>query len=221
MADPRHEELTIRFELDRQTEADLKRYCRFKDRTRDQIISDALQNLFQADTEFGPWLDQHQEEVEAARRLADLPAGNEQVVFTFFDDGMSGVDAFRTWLERYKALLMSLDGEYKIIYVASTEKNFQRAANQFQDVLNPAPEIDKLGNFFRVRQRFEYVGQGGMFPQELAILLPGQKKYNGPRFEHFFEQYKRLIVPPERAREEMSFGKLFRPGKFETLVLRF
>jgi hypothetical protein len=221
VSDPRIEELTILFELDRQTEADLKQYCRFKGRTRDQIIFDALQYLFQADAEFGPWLDQHQEEVKAARKLADLPAGNEQVVFTFFDCGMSSVDAFRTWLERYKVLLMSLDGEYKIIYVASTEKNFQRAQDQFRDLLNPQPEIDRLCNFFRIRTRFEYVGQTGMFPQELAILLPGQAKYSGARFEAAFGRYKHRPSSFEDPRDKTNFGKLFQPGKFETLLLPF
>jgi hypothetical protein len=39
-----------------------------------------------------------------------------------------------------------------------------------------------------------------MFPQELAILLPGQIKYSGPRFEPAFEKYKSLTTSHVLAR---------------------
>lgn len=67
-SDAKGKKVSLTVEIDKKTNAVLKKYIRFSGADTDKIIAGALQRLFDQDEAFGPWV---KEKDEAARRRAD------------------------------------------------------------------------------------------------------------------------------------------------------
>ena len=55
-ADSKGKKSQLTVEIDRKTNATLKKYIRFSGADTDKIVAGALQRLFEQDEQFGPWL---------------------------------------------------------------------------------------------------------------------------------------------------------------------
>jgi hypothetical protein len=55
-ADSKGKKSQLTVEIDRKTNATLKKYIRFSGADTDKIVAGALQRLFEQDEDFGPWL---------------------------------------------------------------------------------------------------------------------------------------------------------------------
>ena len=58
-SDPKGKKVSLTIELDRKTNAMLKKYTRFSRADTEKIVAGALRRLFDQDEEFGPWLKKH------------------------------------------------------------------------------------------------------------------------------------------------------------------
>jgi hypothetical protein len=55
-SDAKGKKVSLTIEIDRKTNATLKKYTRFAAADANRVIVGALQRLFEQDEEFGPWL---------------------------------------------------------------------------------------------------------------------------------------------------------------------
>ena len=58
-SDPKGKKVSLTIEVDRKTNAMLKKYTRFSGADTEKIVAGALRRLFDQDEEFGPWLEKH------------------------------------------------------------------------------------------------------------------------------------------------------------------
>jgi hypothetical protein len=64
---------SLRFEIDTETRQDLMLYSKFSESKPDHVIRGALRLLFKTDPEFGPWREQHKDELTAGPNLEKKP----------------------------------------------------------------------------------------------------------------------------------------------------
>ena len=58
-SDPKGKKVSLTIELDRKTNAMLKKYIRFSGADTEKVVAGALRRLFDQEKDFGPWLEQH------------------------------------------------------------------------------------------------------------------------------------------------------------------
>jgi hypothetical protein len=67
--EPKGKWSSLRFEIDTETRQDLMLYSKFSESKPDHVIRGALRLLFKTDPEFGPWREQHKDELPAGPNL--------------------------------------------------------------------------------------------------------------------------------------------------------
>jgi hypothetical protein len=211
--DPSHPRPNIlKIKIDLATRQKLGLYCRFSNLSQDAVIHRALEHVFKADSEFQSC---REREKNSAAAPNDSSNRSVQVVFTYFDNGQIGIDGFTTYLQRYKPLLDSLQGNYKILYVSNSERNFKKAEAQFREIMNPERDQQILVDYFPRRLLWEQKKYNALAPKDHVLLRRGERKLIGPYFENLYAAWLATENPAEKA----ALLQLPAAGRFDTHLI--
>jgi hypothetical protein len=136
-----------------------------------------------------------------------------EVVLVFIDDGVSSVVAFDTFLRHYRALLVSLPRPGRLIYVASSHRNFRGAGvvfAQFQASLSDrgtvgsASEAEALRAYFYARRSYEARDFTHLTKTAMDTLRDGRHTFQGRRYDALYADWQRrgdaafdVVRPPD------------------------
>jgi len=114
----------------------------------------------------------------------------EQVVFTYFVDGASTAQGFRTYLERYRVLFRELNGAYRVMYLAETERNFERARRDFELILSPEREKKELLQCFEVERMWEQSPSMEVNPESREFVGKVAASYPAGKYRFLYKQWQ-------------------------------
>jgi hypothetical protein len=124
------------------------------------------------------------------------------VSFCFVDPGLSGSDAFATFLEKYQRLFNQLR-RFEVVYVAETEHPFAGAAKQFtKNWCADQPSTGReakanplvLNAHFEARQRAERQEWGSFDRAKLSRLREDLHRFSGAIFDRLYDRWQRLGI---------------------------
>ncbi len=150
----------------------------------------------------------------------DDPA-NPAVVFTYFDDGLEGMQQFKAHLNAYRPLLLGLNGNCRMIYAAASDRYFERAEACFRVALKQELSEGKIRRYFIARSKAEAKQFGSMSRAELADWHYGKKQYPGKFFEELYQGWKANRTLPETMTKMMQDTLQYSGKQFETVLITF
>jgi len=119
--------------------------------------------------------------------------------FAFVDPGQSSVLAFETFLNRYRRLFTRLR-EFTVVYVAGTDRLFEKAGLLFERVsrglgvgtpaINLVQNSTKILEYFEARHLFDTKQFASLDRQKLSRLRAGREAFSGPEMEALYGRWK-------------------------------
>src|SRR5207247_661460 len=84
------------------------------------------------------------------------------VHFSYVDEGTQDIDRFGTYVRQYSRLFAAL-GDFRVIYVAQSDRLFAKARRVFDELLKPATRVNaaddqqarELLEYFAMRREYE------------------------------------------------------------------
>jgi hypothetical protein len=156
-----------------------------------------------------------------------LAGEQQQICFTFFDEGALSTSAFESFLRRYRAVFAALSG-FEMLYFADSGRNFERAAKIFAALY---PETRALGitpmtprgvdhflDYLRARENND-TEKHSVTLRDLEILREGEPIYTTLEHEAFCAAWKIGSTNVEKIR-----GRFQQHGpraKFTTIALLY
>lgn len=144
-------------------------------------------------------------------------AGSPVVSFCFIDEGLVGISAFQTFLEKYIPLLASLR-EFNVIYVATNDAHFGPARRILERAFGPKSERDfvpdealthRMLQHFETRRLHETQQWNGFDRAKLIQFRDERKEFSGDKFEALY----RLWTTSGAAAVKASFSDQKQSGR--------
>lgn len=120
--------------------------------------------------------------------------------FCFIDEGLAGLSAFDSFLDRYRRLFSSLKA-FELIYVAASSARLEAAKRRFECVnhrgaqallfplVSPA-ELPRILDYFAMRRAYETGSLAEFDREKLIRFRNGRERFSGKEFELLFKVWK-------------------------------
>ncbi len=147
--------------------------------------------------------------------------------FTFFDEGELTTKSFERYLRQYAPLFLTLE-RFELLFLATSERNFQRATQIFKKkfpqrmVLGMSEQtpfgVDHFLEFLRARERHETKGST-CSARDLEVLHEGEHLYSSLEHQALYAAWKMHSTNEDRIRRR--FQKQGPKAKFTTVILPY
>ena len=147
--------------------------------------------------------------------------------FTFFDEGELTTKSFERHLRRYAPLFLALE-RFELLFLATSERNFQRATQVFKRkfpqrmVLGMSEQtplgVDHFLEFLRARERHETKG-GTCSARDLEVLREGERIYSSLEHQALYAAWKMHSTNEDRIRHR--FQQQGPKTSFRTVMLPY
>ena len=144
-----------------------------------------------------------------------LSRQNRLVHFTYIEDESGNLAAFTRHLQQYRPLMCALKGEFRLIYVADSSRNFALAEKIFSNQFSQADmklELSRMERYFWLRKMAEAKRFKELDHRDIFDWQTGLRRYTAPEYETEYQSWKetgRISLP---VLEE-------KPGEFEACLV--
>jgi hypothetical protein len=145
--------------------------------------------------------------------------GKSSVVFTYIEDEVRSLQTFGSFLHRYRPLLQTGQGRFKLIFASDSALNLPSVERLFRQAFSPVHEqrqLRKLKRFFWLRKMAEEKRFKELAHRDLVEWQQGVKRYAAVEYESQYEVWKKTGTLPEltpSATPEVNFPQ------FETCLI--
>ena len=127
-------------------------------------------------------------------------ASGPLINFTYMEDETLSLHSFSVFVKRYRPLFCTLGGNFKLIFVSSSTRNFHAARRVFVKRLSAIAnggESRKLARFFWLRKMAEEKRFKELADQDVIDWRRGVKRYGDPLHESQYQHWKQTGNLPE------------------------